>query len=305
MLEDMIKLARERLYDTMDGDEGMKDYSLQADAFGKALSESYSDNVVSFSSFQETPTSVLPEIHEVSNMGVKTSYSPPLLFPQRVQAVRKLNPIDLKRLSFHILPHAADLDSRYVIRLSKKENKEQPDVEAKQHSGVNAVGRDEVVEDCEMTEDMAKTDEVVSDAPDTSEKENSAPGPLPPPPLLPVSLRNKAMFQTSHPPPPPPPLASRNTISFPPPPPPPPPPFLFTSGNPACPPPPPPPMTSRNAALLPPAMGTSKGTLPPPPPPPGLAGANSLRPKKATTKLKRSSQLGNLHRLLKGENRRI
>ncbi|KAL2473588.1 putative protein-like [Forsythia ovata] len=316
MLEDMIKLARERLYDTMDGDEGMRDYSLQVDAFGKALSESYSDNVVSFSSFPETPTSVLPEIREVSNMGVKASYSPPLLFPLRVQAVRKLNPIDLKRVSFHILPHAAGLDSRYLIRLSKKNKEEQADVEAKRHSGVNAVGRDEVVEDSEMTEDMTKTDEVVGDAPGTSEKEHSAPGPPAPPPLpplLPVSLRNKAMSQTSPPPPPPPPLASRNTISFPPPPPPP---LPFTSGNPACPPPPPPPMTSRNAAPLPPAMGTSEGTLPPPPPPlplmsmvngttppppPGLAGTNSLRPKKATTKLKRSSHMGNLYRLLKGK----
>ncbi|KAL2473618.1 uncharacterized protein Fot_49354 [Forsythia ovata] len=266
MLEDMIKLARERLYDTMDGDEGMRDYSLQVDAFGKALSESYSDNVVSFSSFPETPPSVLPEIREVSNMGVKTSYSPPLLFPLRVQAVRKLNPIDLKRLSFHILPHAGGLDSRYLIRLCKEDKEEQADVEAKRHSGVNAVGRDEVVEDCEMTEDMTKTDEVVGDAPDTSEKEHSAPGPPAPPPLpplLPVSLRNKAMSQTSPPPPPPPPLASRNTISFPPPPPPP---LPFTSGNPAL-----------------------------------LAGTNSLRPKKATTKLKRSSHTGNLYRLLKGK----
>lgn len=54
MLEDMIKLARERIYDTMDEDEE-RDYSLPVDAFGKALSESYSDNVGSFSSFPEAP----------------------------------------------------------------------------------------------------------------------------------------------------------------------------------------------------------------------------------------------------------
>ncbi|XP_022845243.1 uncharacterized protein At4g04980-like [Olea europaea var. sylvestris] len=93
-----------------------------------------------------------------------------------------------------------------------------------------------------------------------------------------------------------------------PPPPPPPPRLPFTSGNQACPPPPPPPMSSRNVAPLPPAMGTSQ--RPPfmsnvsgrtPLPPPGLAASNNLHPKKATTKLKRSSQIGNLFRLLKGK----
>lgn len=50
--------------------------------------------------------------------------------------------------------------------------------------------------------------------------------------------------------------------------------------------PPPPPMPLANGA--------------PPPPPPALGAGRSLRPKKAT-KLKRSSQMGNLYRLLKGK----
>ncbi|CAA3026268.1 diaphanous homolog 1-like isoform X2 [Olea europaea subsp. europaea] len=46
-------------------------------------------------------------------------------------------------------------------------------------------------------------------------------------------------------------------------------------------------------------MSKVNGTTPAPPP--GLAGANNLRPKKATTKLKRSSEMGNLFRHLKGK----
>ena len=49
----------------------------------------------------------------------------------------------------------------------------------------------------------------------------------------------------------------------------------------------------------PPPMPMGKGGAPPPPP--GFAGARSLGPRKAATKLKRSSQMGNLYRLLKGK----
>ncbi|GFQ02537.1 uncharacterized protein at4g04980 [Phtheirospermum japonicum] len=56
-------------------------------------------------------------------------------------------------------------------------------------------------------------------------------------------------------------------------------------------------------------MGGSKGAVPMPPPPLGAAGGGPppppgfacLRLKKAATKLKRSSQMGNLYRLLKGK----
>ncbi|KAL2495043.1 hypothetical protein Fot_38800 [Forsythia ovata] len=66
-------------------------------------------------------------------------------------------------------------------------------------------------------------------------------------------------------------------------------------------------MASKNGAPLPPPppMLTSKGAVPltgaAPPPPPGLAGTKALLPKKATTKLRRSSQMGSLYRLLKGK----
>ncbi|XP_022893726.1 uncharacterized protein LOC111408156 [Olea europaea var. sylvestris] len=233
MLKDMIKLARERLYDTTDEDEKMRACSF--------------------------PSSY---------------YSSPFLLHLRVQAVRKLNPIDLKHLSFHIFHHAVDQDSRYLFQLSEKHKEEHPEIEATRHS--------------EMTKDMDKFHDVVGDAPETSVKEHSAPGP---PPLLPISPKNKATSQTLPPPPHlPPSLASKNPISLPSSPPPPLP-IPFTSGNPSCPPTPPPPMTSRNGVPVPPAMA----------PPPGLAGANNLYPKKATTKLKRSSEMGNLFRHLKGK----
>ncbi|PON50731.1 hypothetical protein PanWU01x14_221030 [Parasponia andersonii] len=38
-----------------------------------------------------------------------------------------------------------------------------------------------------------------------------------------------------------------------------------------------------------------------PPPPPPIGAAKSLRPKKANTKLKRSTRIGNLYRTLKGK----
>lgn len=65
------------------------------------------------------------------------------------------------------------------------------------------------------------------------------------------------------------------------------------------PPPPAPPPNVSAAPLPPPPMPPTKGAAPPPPPP--LGAAKALRPKKATTKLKRSSHMGNLYRALKGK----
>ncbi|KAJ4977077.1 hypothetical protein NE237_002183 [Protea cynaroides] len=119
-------------------------------------------------------------------------------------------------------------------------------------------------------------------------------------------------------PPPPPPTGAAPPPSTPLPPPP-------TPGATAPPPPapgaaplpPPPPTRGATApppgAAIPPPPPTlpSKGSVPPPPmphgngaappPPPGLGAARALRPKKLNTKLKRSSHMGNLYRLLKGK----
>ncbi|KAG7588073.1 hypothetical protein ISN44_As07g004280 [Arabidopsis suecica] len=113
----------------------------------------------------------------------------------------------------------------------------------------------------------------------------TAPPPPPPPPM-----QNRA------PPPPPMPMANCGSGG----PPPPPPPMPLANG--AAPPPPPPPMAMANGAVgpppPPPRMGMANGAACPPPPP---GAARSLRPKKAATKLKRSTQLGNLYRILKGK----
>ncbi|XWS18355.1 hypothetical protein CRYUN_Cryun32bG0036700 [Craigia yunnanensis] len=101
--------------------------------------------------------------------------------------------------------------------------------------------------------------------------------PLPPPP--PAPLQSKVVATgTPLPPPPPPPPGSASRI------PPPPPPMMLQKGS--GPFPPSPPMSLANGAA-------------PQPPPPGAA--KSLRPKKANTKLKRSSHMGNLYRVLKGK----
>ncbi|XP_057497667.1 chromatin-remodeling ATPase INO80-like [Actinidia eriantha] len=399
MLDEMIKIARERLFDLMDEDEPMKSYSPTGNAFGRALSESFSDNKSPTGS-PATPTSVLPEIP----INSRASYSSPLLLPLRIQAVGKLNPIDVKRLSFHMFPYMAASDKMNTTVEELKQKKE-----VKNDSEINDMeGIEDDADDCEMMEDIPKIfranlDKVTSEkrrnwfgapniTPVTGDMNVLLPPPslsklrsniaalaeaevLPPPPspsilpkvetLSPPLMSHDVAGSTPPPPPPPhPPLMSSrltppppslplppclslpNTVSLPPPPPsqpnhapnltpgpppPSPPPFTTSVQSAMPPPPPPPPMTSRNGATPPPPpLGMSShgsGSPPPPlprtsssgsvpspppppmplgkggapPPPPALGGARSLRPKKAATKLKRSSQMGSLYRLLKGK----
>ncbi|XP_022724319.1 uncharacterized protein At4g04980-like [Durio zibethinus] len=143
------------------------------------------------------------------------------------------------------------------------------------------------------------------------------PLPRPPPPPTPWKS-NVAATGSTFPPPPPDPLqskvvATRTTL-----PPPPPAPLqskVVAAGQPLPPPPPPgsalrippplPPMMLPNGSRPlptpgppPPPMSLANGAGPPPPPP---CSAKSLRPTKANTKLKRSSHMGNLYRVLKGK----
>ncbi|XWS12694.1 hypothetical protein CRYUN_Cryun37aG0112400 [Craigia yunnanensis] len=98
-LNGLIKIAREK-FDMMDEDDENKDFSPKAKTFGKVLKDSYSNNSSSCPS-PVTPTSVLPEL---MNGSPKSPYSSSLLLSLRVQAVGKLNPIDVKRLALHTLP---------------------------------------------------------------------------------------------------------------------------------------------------------------------------------------------------------
>ncbi|KAA0056961.1 hydroxyproline-rich glycoprotein [Cucumis melo var. makuwa] len=152
----------------------------------------------------------------------------------------------------------------------------------------------------------------------------SQPPPPPPPPPPPMIQQNATLVQhLSQPPPPPPmpqmkaqPAAAESNAPPPPPqllkvietvikvngPPPPPPPSNITGTMVRAGVPPPPPMVpSKGSAgpAPPPRMAQGNGFAPPPPPPGGAL--RSLRPKKTSTKLKRSHQLGNLYRTLKGK----
>ncbi|KAA8519828.1 hypothetical protein F0562_014082 [Nyssa sinensis] len=399
ILDDMIKVARERLFDMMEEDDQMKDYSPGARAFGRSLSESYSDNRTPLSCSPATPTSVLPEMtNHFNKVGEfeKSSYSPPLLLPFRVQAIGKLNPIDVKRLSFHMFPHVAAQDSNLLKQMNMTAEELKPEKEANKDSEVTAADSIKVTKDCRKMGDtpkilmtnldkitshegrnqignpniqpvpspgtlgggaidmllephslpnlqpsvvavkappppptIASSNAVVSPPlqppppmpspaavespqPASMQSSNKVQSPVPAPPKLPpnaiagpppqpfMESGNPTMPPPPLPPPvtsrniaPPPPMSSRNIVTPPPPPPP------MPSGNTAT--PPLPPMMSSNGPVpsQPPPMPPTKGGAPPPPPP--LGGAKSLRPKKAATKLKRSSQMGNLYRLLKGK----
>ncbi|TXG47344.1 hypothetical protein EZV62_026638 [Acer yangbiense] len=143
--------------------------------------------------------------------------------------------------------------------------------------------------------------------PQTSGMLRPEPPPPPPPgksgaaPLPPPSLPGKS--SSVLPPPLPPPLPRKSGAA-------PLPPLPGKSASVLPPPPPPlPGMSTTRGALLPPPpppMMPQKGStgMPPPLPPMPVAnggGRMSLRPKKGSTKLKRSSQMGNLYRLLKGK----
>lgn len=270
ILEEMIKIARERSFDIMDEDESVKSQSFlnSSNTFVRSLSQSssFSDTKTPIGS-PATPTSVLPEI--------STRFSSPRLMPLRVQAVGKLNPIDIRRLSFPLYPkkvEEADVANEEHQHDDKK-TKIDVSVVPKRDNSTRGV-MDVLLPP--PTLGKLRPNVVVKISPPSPP---SAPVPPPPPPPVPPGIAPKV----SMPPPPPPPMASRNgaMLQGPPPPPPPPPPGMASSG-----PVPPPPM--------PPGKGGG-----PPPPPPGLGGGKLLGPKKAATKLKRSSQMGNLYRLLK------
>lgn len=147
---------------------------------------------------------------------------------------------------------------------------------------------------------------------------SSCPNDVPPPPALPLPQSRASrcpplpLIGAPLPPPPPPPVGAQNRLTPPPPPPlpggaqkghaPPPPPPLPGGAQKGHVPPPPPPPGGGPKGLAPPPPPPPGGGAPslkggaPPPPPPGNA-ARVLRAK--NTKLKRSSQMGNLYRLLK------
>lgn len=301
-LERLIKVARE-MFDVMDEDEKNNGGRTQGSTFGDILRHSYSDHKTSCVS-PVAPTSVPPELTLPLKLGEFTnaSYNTPLLFPLRLQALGKLNSIDLGCLSIQMHPHGTAQGFSPVREENRSDDKPKAEVQESQAMVTNeGNGKD----------NSPKVSNYVSNAIPEGRGPASVlprPPPLPsvstnaPPPIPP--LNGTAV------PPPPPIMPSQGSVPAPPPPmpgrngtvPPPPPPLAMPGANGAAPPPPPPlGMLGGNGAAPPPppplGMPGANGAAPPPPPP-GVSRA--LRAKK-NTKLKRSTQMGNLYRVLKGK----
>lgn len=315
MLEDIIKLGRERLLDEMDDDDDeMSDYSPAANA--------------SFCGSPVTPTSVLQgawRSPSCSEKGVSYSPSPPMLLPVRVG---KLSPIDMKHLSFHMLPHAATIaqDPKYMVLMNNLE-KEQREFGLMQQCELrpshNEAGMDN--REDEVVGEMEIIDIVIHDSHNQNgttkisslvRRNNGGrnwigvgnqptaevvvrpclqpllelPIPPSPPTLLPkndqvlgdpVLPADDRVLPASFPPQPPPLVTPSNLAAAPPPPPPPPP---ITPSNLAVATPPPPllPVASDNAepapSSLPMASVNCPSPPPPPPPPPPLPADTSTAP---------------------------
>lgn len=264
------------------GDDGdMKDYEdLTAGLNSKSFMESYLDKL-QFPSSPRTPTSVLPDISTTksANDCLIVASSPPLLLPLRLNAIKKLSPIDVKRLSIHMYPHVAQ---QVANNFNQKE-------ESKKAS--------ELIQDHVVLVDNPPTPPLSPSPPPLTLSSTKTPLPppplhIPPPPPPPTSTIHTVTPQPRHPPPPPPPPMTSGDLTIlklsPP---------SLTPGRPAPPPPPPSLMAPRTIPPPPPPMQQKGGA---PPPPPLVGGPRTLRAK-ATTKLKRSSQMGSLYRLLKGK----
>ncbi|KAM0950984.1 putative protein CHUP1 [Dioscorea sansibarensis] len=278
-------------------------------------------------------------------------YIPPLLQPLRLQALRKLKPMDIKRLSFHMSPAFSDQNSQ----LAKEANRRaEPKLD---HSQSNMKSCNDGDKGSTCSEGNA------SGFPNLFSTNSSSSSSLSPPS---VQLSAPLLFQAPPTPPSSPmtpscmlfkersmsmklpfdlpiiveptldsvtehavnenggsepseasmlgspsicftmtmsetPKLDTSTTLLPPPskpqlapPAPPPPPMKGGMSS-----PPPTPTTALPSSVPPPPMASPKGFTPPPPPPIGVAKA--LRAKKANTKLKRSTTMGTLYRLLKGK----
>nr|XP_016481911.1 PREDICTED: protein diaphanous homolog 1-like [Nicotiana tabacum] len=280
LLDEMIKLATERVFDMMDVDDQTRDETPSSDTFGRPLSESYSSNESSPSSPPPTPTSVLSEI--VINGSQKSEL--------KVQAIEKLNPIDVKRLYFHLLPHAIEQDQDCVVQLATNFNEQKSEIQA---------GDDcEFGQDCDMTDspnilltDMDNVSESGAKCCTGASKNQPVSSPVSldvrlPPSTLP-KLRSYMAEQAAAPLSPfalspnvieSPPMTSRNIVTPPPPSSPPPPPRPMA----VPPPPPPPPKTIGNITIVPPPPPpppmTSENVISPPPPPPPTIGSKGITP---------------------------
>ncbi|XP_015943329.1 uncharacterized protein At4g04980 [Arachis duranensis] len=361
-LDCMIKIANDK-FDIMEEDYNKNEFG----TFGKSTptygSPSFHGSSFLGSSSPDTPRGVLPEPMKyparTGENSPKSSGTSPLR-TLRIQSLGKLNPIDLKRLSFHMSPpHKATQNKKIneepdrEMEVDHKDGKDEKDdtsedlvfsMETTEKSEITNADHKECDEAQAMQEEkeeksqspkpLETTAMLMEEAPKLAPSSNSSPlspvvtatnvmqpnkamlppPPPPPPPPAPSSAKlQKSVVALNIPPPPsPPPVplsSSLSSVSSPPSPSPPiislkagsasppPPPMSLKAGS-APPPPPPMSLKSGSAPAPPPPLPRGNGGAALPPPPPGSG--RCLRPK-ATTKLKRSTQLGALYRTLKGK----
>ena len=290
----MIQIAKQ-MFDVMDEDEkNNNDGKIQGSTIGDVLIESYSDHKLLTCPSPNTLTSVPPEL---SSFGMElsgyadVSYSRSLLLPFRLRALENLKPMGMKHLfSLDMSPSVLTQDSSHFKEINKKE-----DQYVAEESPVRSSYKE--VKDLKATENSIRSQSITSKSmPDQARGSAAAPLPstLPPPPPPPPELPSNPLSTKPVAAPSPPFSPPLSVAAVQPPPPP-----VLPSKGPTAPLPPPPPMAPTKGALPPPPMAPTKGALPPPPPP--LGATKALRPKKAATKLKRSSHMGNLYRALKGK----
>jgi formin 2/Wiskott-Aldrich syndrome protein len=122
------------MFDVMDEYEPNKDCS-KSNAFSKILTGSYSD-INSYSpccASPETPTSVLPQfMGSPASVEFANFYcSSPRLRSLRAQALGKLNPMDIKRLSFHMPSNLETQDGNSLNRKDSVDDETMAEMEAK------------------------------------------------------------------------------------------------------------------------------------------------------------------------------
>ncbi|KAL0001890.1 hypothetical protein SO802_015671 [Lithocarpus litseifolius] len=312
-LNSMTNIAK-KMFDVMEEDEDNNE-RLQESTIGDGLHKSYSQNRI-YCPSPDTPTSISPEMTYAIKLGnfANVSSSRPLLLPLRLQAVGSLMSTDMKSLSF----------------------KMSPSVSAQGSSPIEGKNKAAIDHNSEMKEVVEESPERVShERPNNSKETNTlqdisnimpkarksiaVPPPTPPStphynarPTFPSPPASPSVNPSAIPPPPPNIMPKARSAAVPPPTPPStphynaPPTFPSPPASPsvnpsAIPPPPPPPIppSKGSVPMPPPPMPLTKGAAAPPPPPPSVIKA--LRPKKATTKLKRSTHMGNMYRVLKGK----
>ncbi|XP_076896389.1 uncharacterized protein LOC143549370 [Bidens hawaiensis] len=236
------------------------DEDLAASFSSKSFMEPYLDKL-KIPTSPGTPTSVLPEFSSMRS-GEDCSI---------VKAIKKLSPIDVKRLSIHMYSHV----TRQVTSTVNHMEALQPPL--------LVLKSNEAAEDTQST-DSSNITTIVPPSPPGSDSSSRISLPPPPPPRM---RTNHLGTPELPPPPPPPPLRSLIRIVIPhqpplPPPPsqppltsnsflmplPPPPPTTPMTPRSIPPPPTPPPMTPSSMPLPPPPPPMTPSSIPPPPPPP-------------------------------------